>query len=597
LLGLQPATAKLLQHAASLGRAFDPVVVEQVAALTADELLDGVEEAVDAGLLRESASRPGRYDFTHDLVRQALYSQLSVLRRARLHRSAGAVLEKAGAEVTELAHHFLRGAQAGAADKALAYSVKAGTQALQRLAYEEAGEWFQRGLEVVEDERSALRAEPLLGTGEALRRAGDIEGSRAAFLQASDLARALDDRDLLGRAALGYGHGSGGLHRAVRRDDTHIALLEEALGLLDPGDSPLRVRLMARLAEELYFTPQSDWRASLADEAVAMAQRLDDQHTLLSACYVHDLIRVGPDVPPADRVESTGRLVSLARELGEREVAYLGHLLRELAFVELGDPQAGLAELEGASQLADELQMPNLQAWVLGARARRAWLAGDLAGADELNAQATARAMELGGDPDVATLVLGGQLLAHQILRSDLAAFVPPLEEFRDAYPHLPILRGFLAYAYVETGKLDLARDELDKVDGFLRTVEWPGSVWACGRTAALLGDATRAADLYAEALPLSGLWFADWASICLGPVDTVLGVLALAKGDVTAAVRHLEAAVELAGAWPSPPWLADAQRHLAAALSAAGDDVRAEALRASSRDIAERYGLGALLG
>jgi DNA-binding SARP family transcriptional activator len=596
LLRLQPTTGKLLQHAAVLGRTFEAVVVEQVSDLTPDEVLEAVEEAVAAGLLRESASRPGRYAFTHDLVRQTLYSQLSLLRRARLHRSAGDVLERVGAEVPELAHHYLRGAQAGDSGKALGYSVEAGTQALQRLAYDEAAEWFQRALEVVDDDRSPLRADPLLGLGEALRRAGDTEGGRGAFLQASDLARALDDHDLLGRAALGYGQGSGGLHRAVRRDDTHIALLEEALGLLDPGDSRLRVRLMARLAEELYFTPQSGWRASLADEAVAMAERLGDPPTLLSACYVHDLIRVGPDVPPSDRAASTGRLVALARSLGERETAYLGHLLRELAHVELGDAESGLVELEGASQLADELQMPNLQAWVLGARSRRAWLAGDLVGADRLNAEATARATELGGDPDVASLVLGGQLLAHQILRSDLAAFVPPLEAFRDAYPHLPILRGFLAYAYAETGKLDLAQQELQQLGEFPRTVEWPGSVWSCGRAAALLGDVDRAGQLYAEALPLSGQWFADWASICLGPVDTVLGLLALTRGEVQAAVGHLEAAVEQAAAWPSPPWLADAQRHLATARAATGDDVRAAELRASSREIAERHGLGALL-
>ena len=599
LLRLAPTTVRLLEQAAVIGRTFEAAVVEEAAGLTPDEVLLGVEEAVEAGLLRESASRPGRLAFTHDLVRQTLYDKLSLLRRARSHRAVGEALEHVGAEAPELAHHFLRGAQSGEVDKALEYTSGAAQQALGRLAYEEAAQLWERALEVVEDDASPLRAGPLMGLADARRRAGDANGSRQAYLQVVDLARWTHDHDLLGRAALGYGEGSGGLHRAVRRDDEHIALLEEALDRLGTADSALRVRLLARLAEELYFTQQSERRRGLAEEAVAMALRVGQKDVLLSARYARELIRVGPDTPLSDRLESTGDLVALAMELGQRETAYLGHLLRELTFFEAGDREAGKRELDSAGALADELRMPALQAWVLGARARRAWVAGDLVQADDLNAGAMSRAMELGGDPEVAQLVLGGQLLAHQILRSDLSAFVPPLEEFRDAYPHLPILRGFLAYAYAETGKLDLAQGELDALAAedfhdVPRTVEWPGTLWACSRTAYLLDDRPRAERLYELALPMSGRWFADWASICVGPVDTVLGLLSLVRRDVPTAVEHLESAVAQAAALPSPPWTVDAQLHLATALEPT-DPRRASLVRSRAREAAADIGLEAL--
>ncbi|MCU1601144.1 MAG: hypothetical protein JWO22_1853, partial [Frankiales bacterium] len=78
------------------------------------------------------------------------------------------------------------------------------------------------------------------------------------------------------------------------------------------------------------------------------------------------------------------------------------------------------------------------------------------------------------------------------------------------------------------------------------------------------------------------------------GPVDTVLGLLARTCGRETAAVAHLEAAVQQAAALPSPPWLADAQLHLAAAIEGS-DPGRASELRVEARTSAGRRGFDAL--
>ena len=102
----------------------------------------------------------------------------------------------------------------------------------------------------------------LLALGDALTRAGSVADARATFLSAADLAREARLPDLLARAALGYGGGSG-WHRAGD-DDRLVPLLEEALQTLGDDAAPLRARLLARLAGALRDQPSLEPRASLS---------------------------------------------------------------------------------------------------------------------------------------------------------------------------------------------------------------------------------------------------------------------------------------------------------------------------------------------
>ncbi|MDP9183842.1 MAG: hypothetical protein M3P04_13840, partial [Actinomycetota bacterium] len=178
-------------------------------------------------------------------------------------------------------------------------------------------------LEVLGPAQHSARAALNNDLGELLRREGDTVGARQAFLDAARHARSVGDAELLGQAALGYGLGAGGLHRALRCDLQHIALLEESMSALGPVESPLRVRLLARLAEELYFTPESGARAALVSEAIAMARRIGEPAVLLPALHARELLHVGPDVPLEDRIADAAELIALADQLEEHEVSYL----------------------------------------------------------------------------------------------------------------------------------------------------------------------------------------------------------------------------------------------------------------------------------
>src|SRR4029077_20142925 len=94
----------------------------------------------------ERAGGVGRWSFTHALVRQALYEELSLTRRVRLHQRVGEALEELepgdGPQLAELAFHFSQAAVAGGAAKAIDYGRRAGVYALRLAAYEEAARHF-----------------------------------------------------------------------------------------------------------------------------------------------------------------------------------------------------------------------------------------------------------------------------------------------------------------------------------------------------------------------------------------------------------------------------------------------------------------------
>ena len=92
-----------------------------------------------AGLVVEVAGAPGRYRFVHALVRDVLYTGLSMTRLLRLHRAVADALERLhatdpAAPVSELAHHFVTASPAGGVDKAVAWARRAGESAIARLA-------------------------------------------------------------------------------------------------------------------------------------------------------------------------------------------------------------------------------------------------------------------------------------------------------------------------------------------------------------------------------------------------------------------------------------------------------------------------------
>ena len=181
---LDQATGRALALGAALGPEFGLEVLRRIGELDADQTLDLIDEAVEAGLLLPVAGVLGRYRFSHDLVRETLYDELSPGRRVRLHRRIAEVLEDLyagpnGGHLAELAFHFVQAAQQGdgaaagrrcwpVRSKAIDYARRAGDDAARSLAFEEAARSYSMALAVLDLDHLAdagSRAETLLALG------------------------------------------------------------------------------------------------------------------------------------------------------------------------------------------------------------------------------------------------------------------------------------------------------------------------------------------------------------------------------------------------------------------------------------------------
>ena len=248
---LPRAALETLTLAAVLGNEFSLTALEVVAPdREQDELIDALEAAVAAGLIVEDPEEVDRFSFTHALVRETLYERPIASRRLRLHRRVAEALEVSPLPVhpAELAHHYFQARAVGGADKAIVFSLQAGAAAQRAHAYEAAVEHYERVLTVlplVGRDDAGVRCDVLLALGAARWQASEPD-PRATFAQALELARELGSPDRLARAALGAG---GRFYAPVGTDFAYADLLDEVLAALGPGDSALRVRVLARLAE------------------------------------------------------------------------------------------------------------------------------------------------------------------------------------------------------------------------------------------------------------------------------------------------------------------------------------------------------------
>jgi DNA-binding winged helix-turn-helix (wHTH) protein/predicted ATPase len=165
---LSSESRSLLRVAALVGQEFDTRILERVSPESAGSVLEWLEEAVEATLVTEPPTAPGRYQFAHALIRETLYEELSLSRRVALHGSVGAALEGLYGEalephLSELAHHFFQ-AVAGGGDpsKALHYALLASERADRLFAWREVISHTGRALSLLDslpDRKERVREE------------------------------------------------------------------------------------------------------------------------------------------------------------------------------------------------------------------------------------------------------------------------------------------------------------------------------------------------------------------------------------------------------------------------------------------------------
>ncbi len=596
---LAPATRELLEAAAVLGQELHIGELAQALGRPMTDLLDGLAEGVAAHVLREPA--PGRYRFTHILLREALHAEIPPSRRARLHLEAAQAIEAAytdaeGRPWSALAHHYL---EAGplAPTRAVTCCREAGEAALAQLAYDEATSWFDRALRAAAGHAGddGARAALMLRLARARIHSGAVEAGRAACLEAAALARNLGDPELLARAALEYG----GIFIYGRVDPVLVALLAEALDRLGPQPSPLRVRTLARYASALQPAPDAAVPIALAREAVAMARGLDDPETLLAA--IRGGVSAMMDIAePAERAALNREQVALAQALRQRADVFQGSARLLMDCLEMGDAVEARRALETCAAVADAVKVPHFAWRVAGYRAALAAFEGRFAEADALRDQARGLA-ERAGDPNAAgALALLAGATARAAERHDaLRACHPAMDAALRVMPGGEVIGRVMVLA-------DRARMERGSGPRPAPTeADVAAAMNGDSSFAGLLADAVAEVEdtavverVYAFVTPLSAR-FASWGLFGLGndgPLARVLGVLAARLGRADEAARWFAEARERATRAGARPALARVVVDEAWAALRLGTPERARALLAEARESARTLDMPGLV-
>ena len=149
---LGSAAKEVAQTGAAIGREFGHELLASVTDLSESQLHEALDRLTNAGLLFVRGTPPeASYIFKHVLVQDAAYGSLLRTRRQDLHRRVVAALEERFPEVVVaqpalLAQHCQ---EAGLAEQAVVYWLKAGQQALALSAMGEAVAQLRKGLDVL----------------------------------------------------------------------------------------------------------------------------------------------------------------------------------------------------------------------------------------------------------------------------------------------------------------------------------------------------------------------------------------------------------------------------------------------------------------
>jgi predicted ATPase len=203
--GLSPASRDVLAWAAVLGKSFPFALLARVVALDSGPLLDLLEEARRASLIRRLED--GEHRFVHPLVADILYQGLSASERAARHRVVAVALEAHyGAardlHAAQIARHFVRAAHAGTAREAFEYSSRAAREATRNGEGRSAAKHWSRAIQALDllPANEAARLDVLLQLARVHLQSKDVDRARSALLDAALLAQALGQADALAEA-------------------------------------------------------------------------------------------------------------------------------------------------------------------------------------------------------------------------------------------------------------------------------------------------------------------------------------------------------------------------------------------------------------
>ena len=390
--------------------------------------------------------------------------------------------------------------------------------------------------------------------------AGNWVDLRPTVHRAIHAAHELDDLDRLVHAAtLSL---DGALWQASTQggvDPFIIGALRDALDRLPPGDSDPRCRVMIALAGEIYYASTPQEREALADEAVAMADRLGDPALRLWACLTAatSIWRAANGERRFELVdEACGRGPGAGRPDGPVLGAHPEGGGARRARPDRGDGRAASAR-PGTRPSAGGTSTPSSCSTPWRSRGWR-W-----AGTSSGSTSCSPTSVELGEQMLLPMYehTVAGSLAMKLLWTGEHDKLLQVLHTIEEISP-LPV-QSFIAAIMCRIGRPDEARDYLST-----RSIEMDVDTWfsplmwaMAAETGLYLERPELAAAAYAQLVGLAGRPASTGSAAALGPVDAFLALAAAATGEWELATQHADDALGLCERWGIPlvaRWLTD---------------------------------------
>ena len=389
-------TREVTQIGAALGRSFSHELISTVAGMPQQQVDDALAQLVRAELIFRRGTPPdAEYTFKHALVQDAAYSTLLRGRRQQLHGRIATTLEGQFPEIVQtepelLARHC---AEAGLAERAVSYLLKAGQQAIARGAMTEAVTQLRKGLDLLSGvgDGAARQQQELdlqITLGHALMGAKGLGAPEPGevFVRARQLCEQLDRPQQLGtvltgqwifrlvRAELGQSEHHAAEVRNLgeaRNDEMWTCFgssfsgmtchflgkfieardyLENALSLWDPTfrrfsaspDDPY-VQLLITLSRTLLYLGHVDQARLRRVEALTEARRLSPYTLIFALCHAWygDWASEGLKSAPT-MLRSADEVLAISSEQGFPMWFGVGNIMRGWCLGAVGQTAEGI---------------------------------------------------------------------------------------------------------------------------------------------------------------------------------------------------------------------------------------------------------------
>ncbi len=370
---LKPDTRALLDTSAVLGGRIRLSVLRGATSFGELALADAIDELCRAQFLIEAADAhagpDATYDFSHPLVRDALYAALGRTRARRMHDHVAGALERlygaeALAHADELAFHNARGTNGADAPGAVRYFIAAGRQAIARYADAAAVAYLEPALHAIDQAPATVaadtgRREVLELLARARQRLGDVGAARALWERAHLEASAVADWPTVAVIERRMG-----LMSAAAND--HVAAIAHydagLAALSSDASGELAARLHLARATALHALGRRDEALVNAQTALAIATRSGDR-ALLGRSH-RALLLLHAWTGPAEDARAHGALAAAyAAQSGERALEWSVHWAMAVHAGLTGDVAATARHVSESRRLADDIRSPVLQLW------------------------------------------------------------------------------------------------------------------------------------------------------------------------------------------------------------------------------------------